>query len=167
MGLRTSPTCLRMTASFRNKCSKRSDRLLKWYAKVRGKETLLSKVSTSTAFAFSLSFACRPSWYQLQHLNLLFTGAATVTVQLLIFGKLATKWSDYERHPFYMLLFWLRIDRQLVTDQSPLSCNQSPIIHRLFADRSQQIASLSPYVRLPVADRSPINRWQVATPVAD
>ena len=102
MGFQTSPTCLRMTASFRNKCSKRSDR----YAKVREKQTfLLSKVSTSTAFTFSLSIACRLSWHQLQHFDLLFTGAATVTVQLLTFRKLATKWFDYERRPFYMLLF--------------------------------------------------------------
>ena len=151
-----------MTASFRNKCSKRSE----WYAKVWGKETfLLSKVSTSTAFAVSLSIVCTPSCQELQHFDLLFAGAATV--QLLTFWKLAKQWFDYERRPFNMLLFWLRIDRQLVTDQSPLSCNQSSIIHRLFADRSQRIASLSPYVQLTVADRSPINRWQVAKAIAD
>ena len=33
MGLSTSPTCLRMTASFRNKCSKKSDRLIKMVRK--------------------------------------------------------------------------------------------------------------------------------------
>ena len=120
-----------------------------------------------TAFAFSLSIVRTPSWQQLQHFDLLFAGAATATVRLLTFWKLAKKWFDYERHSFYMLLFWLRIDRHLVTDQSPLSCNQSPIIHRLVADRSQQIASLSPYIRLTVADRSPINRWQVTKPIAD
>ena len=31
---------------------------------------LLSKVSTSTAFAFSLSIVCTPSWQQLQHFDL-------------------------------------------------------------------------------------------------
>ena len=125
------------------------------------------KVSTSNAFAFSLSIVCTPSWQQLQHFDVLFAGALTATVQLLTFLKLAKKWFDYERLPFYMLLFWLRIDWQFVTDQSPLSCDQSAIIHRLVAGRSQQIASLSPYVRLTVADRSPINRWQVAKPIAD
>ena len=157
-----------MAASFRNKCSKSSYRQLKMVRKVRGKETfLLSSVSTSTAFAFSLSIVCTSSWQQLQHFDLLFAGTETATVQLLTFWKLAKKWFDYEWRPFYMLLFWLRIDRQIVTVHSPLSCNQSPIIHRLVADRSQQIATLSPYVRLTVADRSPINRWQVAKPIAD
>ena len=108
MGLQTSPTCLCMKVSFCNKCSKRSE----WYAKVRVKEAfLLSKVSTSTTFAFSLSIICTPSWQQLQHFDLLFAGAATI--QWLTFWKLAKKWIDYERRPFHMLLFWLRIDRQL------------------------------------------------------
>ena len=68
-----------------------------------------------------------PYQSSVHHHDLLFAGAATATVQLLTFWKLAKKWFDYERHPFYMHLFWLRIDRQLVTDQSSLSCNQSPI----------------------------------------
>ena len=62
----------------------------------------------------------------LQHFDLLFAGTATATVQLLTFWKLAKKWFDYERRPFYMLLFWLRIYGQAVTDQSPLNCNQLP-----------------------------------------
>ena len=136
---------------------------LKMVRKIPGKKTfLLSKVSTSTAFAFSLSIFFTPSWQQLQHFNLLFAGAATAIVKLWTFWKLAKKWFDYEKRPFYMPLFWLRIDRQFITDQSPLICNQSPIIHRLVSDRSQQIASLSPYVLLTVTDRSPINHWQVA-----
>ena len=101
------------------------------------------------------------------HFDLLFVSAATATVQLLTFWKFAKKWFDYERRPFYLLLFWLRIDGQLVTDQSPFSYNQSPIIHRLVDDRSQQIASISPYVRLTVANWSPINCWQVAIPIGD
>ena len=45
----------------------------KCYAKVPGKKTfLLSKVSTSTVFAFSLSIVCTPSWQQLHHFDLLF-----------------------------------------------------------------------------------------------
>ena len=85
----------------------------------------------------------------------------------LTFWKLSKKWFDYERHPLYMPLFWLRTDWQLVTDQQPLSCNQSPIIQQLVTGTSQQIASLSPYVWLTVADRSPINCWQVEKPIAD
>ena len=42
MHLQTSPTCLRMTASFRNKCSKRSDRLLKMVRKSSRKRDLLA-----------------------------------------------------------------------------------------------------------------------------
>ena len=42
MGLQTSPTCLRMTASFRNKCWKRSDRLLKIVRKSSRKRDLLA-----------------------------------------------------------------------------------------------------------------------------
>ena len=104
-------------------------------------------------------------------------GAATATIQLLIIWKLAKKWFDYEKRPFYMLLIenlstvshcHRPVTTQvIVTNQSPLSCNQTPIIHRLVAYRSQQIASVSPYIRLTVADRSPINRWQVAKPIAD
>ena len=100
---------------------------LKMVGKIWGKQTfLLSKVSTSTAFAFSLSIVCTPSCQQLQHFDFLFAGAATTAVKLLTFWKLAKKWFNYEMRPFYVLLFWLRIDRQLVTDQSALSCNQSP-----------------------------------------
>ena len=114
---------------------------LKMVGKIQGRQTfLLSKVSTSTAFIFSLSVVCKPSWQQLQCFDFLFAGAATATVKLLTFWKLAKKWFNYERGPFYVLLFWLGIDRQLV----PLSCNQSPIIHRLVANRSQQMANLLP-----------------------
>ena len=42
MGLQTSSTCLRMPASFRNKCSKRSDRLLKIVRKSSRKRDLLA-----------------------------------------------------------------------------------------------------------------------------
>ena len=42
MGLQTSPTCLHMTASFRNKCSKRSDRMLKMVCKSSRKRDLLA-----------------------------------------------------------------------------------------------------------------------------
>ena len=42
MGLQTSPTCLRMTASSRKKCSMRSDRLLKMVRKHSWKRDLLA-----------------------------------------------------------------------------------------------------------------------------
>ena len=42
MGLQTSPTCLRMTPSFRNKCTKRSYRLLKIVRKILRKRDLLA-----------------------------------------------------------------------------------------------------------------------------
>ena len=166
--LQTSPTCLRMAASFRNKCSKSSDRLFKMLRKSSRKKDLLAIQSLNQYCLrlllinrlYTIMATIAPFWFTL-------SCAATATVQLLEVWKLAKKWSDYKRSPFYMFLFSLRIYRQLATDESPLSCNLSPIIHRLVADRSQQIASLSPYSRLIVADRSPINRWQSAKPIAD
>ena len=168
MGLQMTPTCLRMTVSFRNKCLKRSDRLLKMVRISSRKRDFLAIQGFSQYCLRLLLINCLYTiMAEVQHFDLLFAGAGTATVQLLTFSKLAKKWFDYERRPFYMLLFLLRIDRQLVTNQSSLSCNQSPIIHQLFADRSQQIASLYPYERLTVADRSSINHWQVAKPIAD
>ena len=56
-GLQTSPTCLRVIASFRDKCLKRSVRLLKMI-----KRDLLAIQGPVLPFAFSLSVVCTPSW---------------------------------------------------------------------------------------------------------
>ena len=167
MGLQTSLTCLRMKASFRNKCSKRSDRLLKMVRKSSRKRDLLS--------IQGLNQYC----LRLLLVNCLYTIKASIAIFWFTLCRRSNCNSPVVNtlktcnemirlcKASVLYAFVLIENRQLVTDQSPLSCNQSPIIHRLFADRSQQIASLSPYVRLTVADRSPINRWQVAKPVAD
>ena len=86
--------------------------------------------SRPVLIACSLSIVCTPSWQQLQHFDFLFAGAATAAVQLLTFWKLAKKRFDYERRPFYMLLFWLRIDQQLVTDRHRSVATS----HRSFTD---------------------------------
>ena len=127
------PVCV--CQSFHNKCSKSSDRLLKIVCKSSSKRDLLA----IQGLAF-LSIVCTLSWQQLKHFDLLYPGAATATVQLLTFWKLAKKWFDYERHPFYMLLFWLRINQQFVFDQSLLSCYQSPVIHRPVSTDRKPIA---------------------------
>ena len=134
----------------------------KWYTKDWGKENLLSKVSTSTAFTF-LSIVCTPAWQQLQNFYLLFAGAATATVQLLTFWKLAKKWFDYERRPFYMLLFWLRIDWQLVTAQLQPVTDHSPTIRRPISTACKPISVRIVNSCRQVSDQS----LKVAKPIAD
>ena len=169
MGLQTSPTCLRITVSFRNKCSKRSDGLFKMERKSSRKRDLLAIqglnqyclrlllinhlyiiMAPTAAFWFTL---CRRSNCSCPVVNILKT--CKEMVQL---------WKASFSYAFVLIENWSTI---ISHRQSTLSCNQSTIIHRLFAERSQQIASLSPYVRLTIADGTPINRWQVAKAIAD
>ena len=103
---------------------------------------------------------------QLQHFDLFFAVAATATALLLISWQFVKKWFNSKRYPF-IWMFQPVIDWQLVTDQSRYSCNQSPNSCPLVTDRSQQITSLSLYLRLTVADKLPINHWQVTKPIAD
>ena len=54
---------------------------------------------------------------------------------------LEDKLFDSEWQNVYMHFLWM-IDRQLVTDQSLFSCNQSPKIHQLITDHSQTVTRL-------------------------
>ena len=166
MGLQTSSTCLRMTASSRNKCSMRSDRLLKMVCKRSWKRDLLAIqglnqyslllvnrlytiMATIAAFCFTL---CRRSNCNCPVVNILKTCKEMVRL-----------WNASFLYVFVLIENRSTVSHRPVTAQLQPVTDHSPI----FVDRSQQIASLSPYVWLTVANRSPINRWQVAKPVAD
>ena len=90
---------------------------------------------------------------QLQHFDLFFAGPATAVVILLTSCQLAEKQFYFERHILICMLSLSVIYRQRS--------------HLLVTDRSQQIASLSRYLRLTVSDKLPINCWQVAIPITD
>ena len=126
--LQTPPTCLRIPESFRNKCLKSSDQLLKMVRKSSRKRDLLviqglnqyclrillinrlyTIMATIVAFWFTL---CRCSNCNCPVVNILKT-----CKEMIRLWKVS----------LLCALFWLRFDRQLVSDQSPLSCNQSPI----------------------------------------
>ena len=99
---------------------------------------------------------------QLQHFGLFFAGRSICNcpaVNILITCReIIQFWKAYFLYAFCFDWFWLVVNRQLVTDQSPHSCNQSTNIR-------QQIVSLSPYLPFRVADKLQINHWQVAKPV--
>ena len=159
MGLQTSPTCLRITASFRNKCWKSSDRLLKMVKRdlaIQGlnhyclRLLLISRLytilATIAAFWFTL---CRCSNCNCAVGNILKTCKETVRL-----------WKASFLYSFVLIENRSAVSHRTVTAQLQSVSDHSPTIRR-------HIASISPYVRLTVADRSPINRWQVANHIAD
>ena len=87
-GLQTSPTCMRMTASFRNKCSKRSDRLLKMVRK-SSRNRDLSAIQGFNQYCLRFLLVNRGIMASVaHHFDLLFAGAATAILQLLTFENL-------------------------------------------------------------------------------
>ena len=91
--------------------------------------------------AFSLSIVCTPSWQQLQHFDLLFAGAATATVQLLTFWKLAKKRFEYDRRPFYNSFLYAFF----------LIENRSTVSHRPVTAQLQPVTDHSSTIRRPVS----------------
>ena len=124
MGLQTSPTCLRMTASFSNKCSKSSDWLSKMVCKSSRKKDLLAIqglnwyclrlllinrlytiMATIAAFWFSL---CRHSNCNCQHVKILKTCKEMIWL-----------WKASFLYAFVMIENRSTVSHQSVTDHSP------------------------------------------------
>ena len=137
MALQTSLTCLRMTASFHNKCSKRSDRLLKMVCKSSRKRDrfaiqglnqyclrlllvnrLLTIMSSTAIFWFTL---CRRSNCNSPVVNFLKTCnemARLWKVSFIYAFVLIENWSTVSHRPLIAQL-------QSVTDHSPTGLNRS------------------------------------------
>ena len=67
------------------------------------------------------------------------------------------------------LYAFVLIENRSTVSYRPVTPQLQPVtdLQRLVADRSQQNISLSPYLWLTVANRTLINRWQVAKLIAD
>ena len=168
MGLQMSPTCLCMTASFRNKCLKSSDWLLKLVRKSLRKRGLLaiqglnqyclrfllinflySIMATIEAFWFTL---CRRSNCNCPVVNILKTCKEMIWLwkaSFLYAFVLIENQSTVGHRPVTAQL-------QPVTDHSLTSCRPVSTDHKLIT-----------VIWLTVVDRSPINRWQVAKSIVD
>ena len=105
---------------------------------------LLSKVSTSTAFPFSLSVVCTPSWQQLQHFGLLFAGAAIATVLLLTFWKLTKEIIRLKAsflYAFVLIENWSTVsDWPVTTPLQPVTIIQPLVARRPVSTHRKPIA---------------------------
>ena len=161
-----------MTASSRNKCSMRSDWLFKMVRKHSWKRDLLAVqglnqyclrllpvshlytiMATIAAFCFTL---CRHSNCSCPVVNILKTCKEMVRL-----------WNASFLYAFVLIENRSTFSHWPVTAQLQPVIDHSPTIRRPVSTDRKHIASLSPYARLTVADRFPINRRQVAKPVTD
>ena len=231
MRLQMSPTCLCMTASFRNKCSKRSDRLLKMVCKSSRKRDLLAIQSLNQYHLrlllvnrlYTIMATIAAFWFTLcRHSN---CNCPAVNI-LKICKEMVWLWKASFLYAFVLIenrstVSHLPVTAQLqpVTNHSPTGLNRSQayrgmpigcvvlrlnvqvnnfqscrdgamaswVINQYFQgvkclaqghntaavgfepqiSRSGVWHSTTEPPRSPVADRSLINRWQVAKPVAD
>ena len=146
MDKQTSPTCLRMTASFRNKCSKRSDRLLKMVRKSSRKRNLLA-IQGLNQYCLRLLLINRLYTIMTTIAAFWFTLCSkdTATVQLLAFWKLKEMvrlWKASFLYAFVLTENWSTVSHrpvtaklQPVTDHSltirwPISIDHKPFAKR-------------------------------------
>ena len=140
MGLQTSPTCLPMTASFRNKCSKSSDRLLKMVKRdllaIQGLNQyclrmllinrLYTILATIAAFWFTL---CRRSNCNCPVVNILKTCKETVRL-----------WKASFLYAFVLIENRSTNSHRPVTAQLQPVTNHSPTIRRQVSTDCKHIA---------------------------
>ena len=137
MGLPMSPTCLRMTASFRNKCSKSSDQLVKrdlftiqglsqYCLRLLLINRLYTILATIAAFWFIL---CRHGNCNCPVVNILKTCKETVRL-----------WKAFFLYAFVLIENRSTVSHRPVTAQLQPVTNHSPTIRRPVATDRKHIA---------------------------